>query len=86
VLKLADAGHGIVLSTHDPDHAFICADIVAVIHDGKLYAKGPPAEVVTEEMLNRVYGVRVRLRPVEGVTGRSGGVLGVAVPLSRDRD
>jgi iron complex transport system ATP-binding protein len=85
ILKLADAGHGIVLSTHQPDHAFICADRVAVIHGGRLYALGAPDEVVTEATLNQVYGVRVALRPVAGAYGRSGCGLKIALPLSRDK-
>ena len=36
VRALAAQGYGIVLSTHDPDHAFACATEVALLHDGGL--------------------------------------------------
>jgi iron complex transport system ATP-binding protein len=35
---LAAQGYGIVLSTHDPDHAFACASAVALLHGGRLVA------------------------------------------------
>ena len=59
VRALAAQGYGIVLSTHDPDHAFACATTVALLHDGHLTAQGPPAEVLTAVRLEAVYGVRV---------------------------
>ena len=51
----------VVLSTHDPDHAFLCADRVALLHDGRLAALGPPAEVVTQKSLAALYGVEVEV-------------------------
>jgi iron complex transport system ATP-binding protein len=38
VRELARQGIGIILSTHDPDHAFACADRVALLHEGRLIA------------------------------------------------
>jgi iron complex transport system ATP-binding protein len=59
VRALAAQGYGIVLSTHDPDHAFACASEVALLHDGGLAAHGPPATVLTAARLETVYGVPV---------------------------
>jgi iron complex transport system ATP-binding protein len=59
VRALAAQGYGIVLSTHDPDHAFACASEVALLHDGGLAAHGPPATVLTPPRLEAVYGVPV---------------------------
>ena len=59
VRELAAQGFGIVLSTHDPDHALMVATRVAVIADGGLRAIGPPAEVVTAEMLSAIYRTEV---------------------------
>ena len=42
VRRLRESGLGIVLSTHDPDHAFACATAVALLHQGGLLAIGPP--------------------------------------------
>ena len=55
IRALAGGGFGIVLSTHDPDHALMVATRVAVIADGGLRAIGPPAEVVTPATLSAIY-------------------------------
>jgi len=66
VKRLAGTGLGIVFSTHNPDHAFACATDVLVLKDGMTRAAGPPAEVLTEELLSSVYGVDVRLELLTG--------------------
>jgi len=57
IRSLSGSGIGVLLSTHDPDHAFLCADRVAMLHEGRLVHHGPPAEVITAESLKQVYGV-----------------------------
>jgi iron complex transport system ATP-binding protein len=59
VRRLAGRDIGIVLSTHDPDHAFAVATRVALMADGKIVASGPPREILTSERLRSVYGVEV---------------------------
>ena len=54
-------GYGVVLSTHDPDHALLVASRVAIIADGGLRAVGPPGEVVTAETLSAIYRTDVRI-------------------------
>jgi iron complex transport system ATP-binding protein len=61
VRALAAQGYGIVLSTHDPDHAFACGTEVALLHDGGLAAHGPPKTVLTAARLEAVYGVPVSI-------------------------
>jgi iron complex transport system ATP-binding protein len=57
IRSLARSGIGVLLSTHDPDHAFLCADRVAMLCEGRLVRHGSPAEVITAESLRQVYGV-----------------------------
>jgi iron complex transport system ATP-binding protein len=59
VRRLAAAGLGVVLSTHNPDHAFACASRVHLLADGATRAAGVPREVLTPEVLTRTYGVPV---------------------------
>jgi iron complex transport system ATP-binding protein len=59
IRALAAEGYGIVLSTHDPDHALLVASRVAVIADGGLRAMGAPHEVVTAQMLSAIYRTQV---------------------------
>ncbi|MGA4553939.1 ABC transporter ATP-binding protein [Methylorubrum aminovorans] len=66
VRRLSEAGIAVVLSTHDPGHAFLCADRVALLHGGRLVALGPPAETVTPEHLRLLYGVEVAVVPLPG--------------------
>jgi iron complex transport system ATP-binding protein len=61
VRALAGQGYGVVLSTHDPDHALLVATRVAIIADGGLRAVGSPAEVVTAETLSAIYRTDVRI-------------------------
>jgi len=68
IRDLAADGFGIVLSTHDPDHALLVATRVAVIADGGLRAIGPPEDVVTGEMLSAIYRTEVRVE--ETASGR----------------
>jgi len=59
IQALAAQGYGVVLSTHDPDHALMVSSRVAVIADGGLRAIGAPAEVVTASMLSAIYRTEV---------------------------
>ncbi len=56
---LSAAGIAVVLSTHDPGHAFACADRVAMMKDGGIVALGSPESVVTPSNLRDLYGVEV---------------------------
>jgi iron complex transport system ATP-binding protein len=66
VRELARQGIGIILSTHDPDHAFACADRVALLHEGRLIACGSPEDVVTSANLQRLYDVAVDIVNLPG--------------------
>ncbi|MET9318646.1 heme ABC transporter ATP-binding protein [Streptomyces sp. NPDC003038] len=51
----AAAGDAVVVVLHDLGLAAAYADRAAVLHEGRIAAAGPPAEVFEEEMLSRVY-------------------------------
>ena len=59
IKRLAARGLAVLLSTHDPDHAFSVGTRVALIDDGRLIAQGTPEQVLTPQRLHQVYGVRV---------------------------
>ncbi len=65
IRSLAAAGMGVLLSTHDPDHAFVCADRVAMLHEGRLARTGAPADAITSESLRQLYGVEVVVTEVD---------------------
>jgi iron complex transport system ATP-binding protein len=59
IRALARSGIGVLLSTHDPDHAFVCSDRVAMLHGGHLARLGDPAATITPDSLKEIYGVDV---------------------------
>ncbi len=63
---LADAGCAVVVVLHDLSLASAYADRLALIAQGRLEALGAPAEVLTEERVERVYGLPVELHLVGG--------------------
>ncbi len=65
IRELARGGMGVLLSTHDPDQAFVCADRVAMLHEGRLVRVGPPGEAITSASLRQLYGVDVVVTQVE---------------------
>jgi len=75
---LAGRGIAVVLSTHDPDQAFLCAHRVAMLHQGRLVHVGSPAEVITRESLREIYGADVEVVPLTLGDGRA---IRACVPL-----
>jgi ABC-type cobalamin/Fe3+-siderophores transport system ATPase subunit len=69
IAQLAGRGIAVMLSTHDPDHAFLCAHRVALLHQGRLARLGPPDDVITRESLREVYGVEVTVTQVPRIDG-----------------
>ena len=53
--RLAGRGLAIVVSTHDPDHAFAVGTRVVLLHDGRIAASGAPRDVLTRPRLEEVY-------------------------------
>jgi iron complex transport system ATP-binding protein len=70
ISALARAGLAVILSTHDPDQAFLVADRVAMMHEGKLVRLGPPAEAITPESLKLVYGVDIVVAEIPAPGGK----------------
>ncbi|MDR6175090.1 ABC-type cobalamin/Fe3+-siderophores transport system ATPase subunit [Nocardioides zeae] len=58
-----DHGRTIVVVLHDLNQAARYADHVVMMKDGEVVRSGPPAEVVTEELVEHVYGLRCRVVP-----------------------
>ncbi|WP_234052937.1 MULTISPECIES: heme ABC transporter ATP-binding protein [unclassified Xanthobacter] len=65
VLRLArahaDAGGGVLAVLHDLNLAAMVADRLVVLAHGGLVAEGPVAGVLTDEVLERAFGVKVRV-------------------------
>lgn len=61
IKSLAKEGYTIIQSTHNPDQAFMYSDTVLALKDGKVVTIGTPAEIFTENLIQALYGVDVKL-------------------------
>jgi iron complex transport system ATP-binding protein len=61
--ELDDAGRTVVAVLHDLNHACRYADHLLVMKDGRVVATGPPAEVLTTELVADVFEVACRIVP-----------------------
>ncbi|MFG2074566.1 ABC transporter ATP-binding protein [Nonomuraea maritima] len=62
VRDLADE-HGVAIGVvlHDLNQAAEIADHVVLLHGGRVRADGPPAQVLTESLLSKTYGIRIEV-------------------------
>ena len=61
VRSLADEHHGVVMTSHNPDHAFMVASRAVLLTRERRILTGPVDKVLTEENLREAYGTRVRV-------------------------
>lgn len=66
IKNLARQGYLILMSTHNPEQAFLFADKVLVLIDKKIQCCGPPGDVLDESLIERIYGIPVSLHEVDG--------------------
>lgn len=66
VRGLTETGYTVVQSTHNPEQAFLFSHRVAAMKDGGILAMGSPAEVVTEELMEALYGADIRVCSLYG--------------------
>lgn len=71
IRHMASKGLSIILSTHNPEHARLVADRVALLHGGKLIGTGAPDVVLTAEAFKTLYGVDVEIE----ATSRTGSII-----------
>jgi len=69
IARLRDAGVSILLTTHDPDHAFQVADRVLLLRGGRAITLARTGEALTAENLTRLYDVPVHVADVATPTG-----------------
>ena len=60
IRALAASGHGVLFTTHDPNHALRAADRAYLLRAGKRLAEGPVGQVLTQERLEALYGAPVQ--------------------------
>jgi len=68
IRALATSGHGVLFTTHDPNHALRAADRAYLLRDGERVAEGTVREVLTRPQLEALYRA-----PVEQLSDPSSG-------------
>ena len=61
VRALTDSGYTVIQSTHNPEQAFLFSHVVAAMKNGGILALGTPAQVVTEALMEDLYGADIRV-------------------------
>ena len=49
-----------ILTTHSPDQVLAYGDHVMVFHKGQKYLMGKPSEIITDQLLNKIYNIDIR--------------------------
>lgn len=70
VTRLRKQGMGIIMTTHHPDHAFLCSAKVLLIRRNQMFHVGECDEVLTETNLKEAYGIRVKIMDAETDNGQ----------------
>lgn len=60
---LSRSGLGVIMTSHFPDHAFLCSSRVALMQKG-VFRVGLPDDIVTEENMREIYGINVKIAEV----------------------
>jgi len=68
IRALAASGHGVLFTTHDPNHALRAADRAYLLRSGERVAEGPVHDVLTRGQLEALYGA-----PIETLTDHASG-------------
>jgi len=59
-------GITVVMTLHDPNLASLFSDKVVVINSGSKVAEGLPKDIITEELIKRVYDIEIKKADIDG--------------------
>jgi iron complex transport system ATP-binding protein len=80
VNEIAGQGYAIIMTSHFPNHAFLSCNKVAILKGGKILGRGSPDEIITEDNLNKLYSVKIKIASVDFPEEKMNSVK-VCVPL-----
>jgi ABC-type cobalamin/Fe3+-siderophores transport system ATPase subunit len=67
--NLSRQGMSVLMVTHDPHHALLCANKVIVMENGRIVRTGTPEETITTETLEQIYNTQVLVTTVALASG-----------------
>ena len=69
VKQLARAGLSVLMTTHTPDHVFMCADSVVAVKGRRDVVTGKVGDVMTDSLVEELYGVHAHVTDVSAGEG-----------------
>ena len=78
IKRLSEKGLTVIMTSHSPDHAFICSTKVVIMQRDSVFKQGSATEVMTEENLKAAYGIELKITSVENNYGQK---INTCVPL-----
>lgn len=67
VKQMAEEGYSVIITTHNPDHALMLDDKVAVVSRNGKIIQGESRDIITEEVLSEVYNIDLKITYVEEI-------------------
>ncbi len=61
VRDLAKKGFAVIMTTHNPDHAFMCNSSVVLLQKGENMKYGQAIDIITARNMQSAYGINVRI-------------------------
>lgn len=78
IKKLSQKGMSIIMTSHFPNHVFLCSTKVALMQRNDIFMTGRVDEIITEENLKCAYGINVRITSIEDDNGN---IIKACIPL-----
>jgi iron complex transport system ATP-binding protein len=80
--ELAAAGHTVLMTTHQPDHALTYATRAVLMRAGAIVADGPPEQIITSDRLTDLYGTPIHVAQVP-LPNPDPGIAYACIPIVR---
>lgn len=65
IKELSEEGFGVIMTTHNPDHALMMGGLAGVLESDGVLEFGRSEEILTEDRLSELYDVKLRLLHVD---------------------
>ncbi|HIS98520.1 MAG TPA: ABC transporter ATP-binding protein [Candidatus Scatomorpha pullistercoris] len=59
--ELAREGYTVIQTTHNPEQSYMFSDRILALRGGEVLTEGKPGDVLTPDMMQRLYGVEVEV-------------------------
>lgn len=76
--QLAQKGISILMVTHNPDHALLCANKVVLMKKGRLLRIGSPEETIVEDSMKLIYETEIK---IDGIRLADKRTIRVCIPV-----